>query len=103
NTTITRLLTEGTGAAARIAAVEVIDPEGRHQTLTADAFVLALGSFSALLARPLGIRLLVYPGKGYSATFTVTDPFAAPTVSLTDDGHKLVISRLGDRLRVAGT
>lgn len=103
NTTVTRLVPEGTGAAARVAAVEVVDPEGRHQNLTADAFVLALGSFSAQLARPLGIRLLVYPGKGYSATFPVTDPAAAPTVSLTDDGHKLVMSRLGNRLRVAGT
>lgn len=102
NTTVTRLVPEGTGAAARVAAVEVIE-EGRHQTLTADAFVLALGSFSAQLAWPLGIRLLVYPGKGYSATFPVIDPAAAPTVSLTDDGHKLVMSRLGDRLRVAGT
>lgn len=102
-TTVTRLLAEGTGAAARVAAVEAIDQEGRHQRLAADAFVLALGSFSAQLARPLGIHLLVYPGKGYSATFAITDPAAAPTVSLTDDGHKLVMSRLGNRLRVAGT
>lgn len=46
---------------------------------------------------------MIYPGKGYSATYTVTQPQLAPMVSLTDDGHKLVISRLGDRLRVAGT
>jgi D-amino-acid dehydrogenase len=55
------------------------------------------------LLAPLGIRLLIYPGKGYSATYPILDPDAAPTVSLTDDGHKLVFSRLGDRLRVAGT
>jgi D-amino-acid dehydrogenase len=47
--------------------------------------------------------LLLYPGKGYSATFEVSDPSLAPQVSLTDDGHKLVISRFGNRLRVAGT
>ncbi|GIZ52026.1 D-amino acid dehydrogenase [Noviherbaspirillum aridicola] len=103
NTGITRLLREGSGAAARIAGVEVIDPQGRHQILQADAYVMAAGSFSAPLLQPLGIRLMIYPGKGYSATYRVINPDAAPTVSLTDDGYKLVLSRLGDRLRVAGT
>lgn len=103
NNTVTRLLTEGSGAAARITGVEVIDEHGRHQTLRADAFVMAMGSFSVPLLKPLGIDLLIYPGKGYSATYAVTNPTAAPTVSLTDDGYKLVVSRLGDRLRVAGT
>jgi D-amino-acid dehydrogenase len=103
DTTITRLLTEGTGAQAKITGVEVINPEGRHQVLRADAYVLALGSFSTPLAKPLGVDLMIYPGKGYSATYTVTNPDLAPTVSLTDDGYKLVLSRLGDRLRVAGT
>jgi D-amino-acid dehydrogenase len=103
NTMITRLIPEGTGASSRIAAVEVILPDGRHEILKADAFVLALGSFSQPLAKPLGIDLLIYPGKGYSATYTVTNPDGAPTVSLTDDEYKLVISRLGNRLRVAGT
>ena len=103
NTTVTRLLVEGAGAAARIAAAEIIDGDGRHRTLRADAFVVALGCFSQPLLKPLGIDLLIYPGKGYSATYRITDPSAAPTVSLTDDGHKLVFSRLGDSLRVAGT
>lgn len=103
NTTVTRLLTEDAGAAARITGVEIIDPEGRHQVLRADAFVVAMGSFSAPLLKPLGIDLMIYPGKGYSATYPVINPDVAPTVSLTDDGYKLVISRLGDRLRVAGT
>lgn len=103
NTTVTRLLTEGTGAAARITGVEVIDALGRHTTLRADAFVMAMGSFSQPLCKPLGIDLMIYPGKGYSATYKITDSKLAPTVSLTDDGYKLVVSRLGDRLRVAGT
>jgi D-amino-acid dehydrogenase len=103
DTTVTRLLTEGTGAAANITGVEVIDEHGRHKVLHADAFVMAMGSFSVPLLKPLGVDLMIYPGKGYSATFAITDSDAAPTVSLTDDGHKLVISRLGDRLRVAGT
>ncbi len=103
NTTITRLLTEGTGAAAKITGVEIIDAEGRHKVLRADAFVLAMGSFSVPLVKPLGIDLMIYPGKGYSATYKVTKEEGTPSVSLTDDGYKLVISRLGDRLRVAGT
>lgn len=103
NTFITRLLSEGSGAGAKITGVEAIDPEGRHQVLRADAFVMAMGSFSVPLLKPLGIDLMIYPGKGYSATYAITNPDAAPTVSLTDDGYKLVVSRLGDRLRVAGT
>ncbi|MET0981878.1 MAG: D-amino acid dehydrogenase [Telluria sp.] len=99
NMTVTRLLVD----AGRVSGVEVIDGEGRHQVLHADAFVVALGSFSTALLAPLGVSLMVYPGKGYSATYPIIDAAAAPTVSLTDDGHKLVLSRLGSRLRVAGT
>lgn len=72
-------------------------------TLAADAFVVALGSYTPLLLRPLGIRLPIYPAKGYSVTIPLSAESAAPTVSLTDDGAKLVFSRLGQRLRVAGT
>ncbi len=103
STTVTRLITEGSGAHAKVTGIEVIDAEGRHRTLHADAFVMAMGSFSVPLLKPLGIDLMIYPGKGYSATYAVKNPDAAPTVSLTDDGYKLVLSRLGDRLRVAGT
>jgi D-amino-acid dehydrogenase len=73
------------------------------ETLTADAYVIALGSYSPLLLKPLGINIPVYPAKGYSATFALDAGSPAPTVSLTDDGHKVVFSRLGNRLRVAGT
>jgi D-amino-acid dehydrogenase len=71
--------------------------------LTADAYVLALGSYTPLLLRPLGIHLPVYPAKGYSATLDLAQTSVAPSVSLTDDGHKIVFSRLGQRLRIAGT
>lgn len=75
--------------------------------LAADAYVVALGSWSPLLLKPLGIGVPVYPAKGYSATIPLTAGEVtndlAPTVSLTDDGCKIVFSRLGDRLRVAGT
>jgi D-amino-acid dehydrogenase len=97
--TVTRLLAE----AGKVSAAEITDGEGGRQVMRADAFVIALGSFSAALLAPLGIGLAIYPAKGYSATYPILDPDAAPTVSLTDDGHKLVMSRLGSRLRVAGT
>ena len=71
--------------------------------VTADAYVVALGSYSPLLLRPLGMRIPVYPAKGYSVTIPVDGIAMAPTVSMTDDGHKIVFSRLGQRLRVAGT
>lgn len=103
NTTVTRLISEGSGASARVTAVEVIDAKGFHQTLQADAFVMALGSFSVPILKPLGIDLMIYPGKGYSATYPIVNAQLAPTVSLIDDGYKLVLSRLGDKLRVAGT
>ncbi|RZI71836.1 MAG: FAD-dependent oxidoreductase [Variovorax sp.] len=71
--------------------------------IDSDAFVLALGTASHMLARRLGLRLPVYPLKGYSITLDV-DPTAgaAPTVSITDAAHKVVFARLGNRLRVAG-
>jgi D-amino-acid dehydrogenase len=69
-----------------------------------EACVVALGSYSPLLLAPLGIRVPVYPLKGYSITLPLgAGAQAAPTVSLTDEAHKIVISRLGERLRVAGT
>ena len=103
NTTITRLVVERIRGAERISGVEIIDSEGKHRMLHADAYVMALGSFSVQLLKPHGIHLMLYPGKGYSATYGITQSLAAPIVSLTDDEHKLVFSRLGQRLRVAGT
>jgi D-amino-acid dehydrogenase len=74
-------------------------------TLQADAYVVALGSYSPLALGPLGVSIPVYPLKGYSITLTLGPEHAeaAPTVSLTDEAHKIVISRLGNRLRAAGT
>lgn len=70
-------------------------------TLAADAYVVALGSYSPLFLRPLGIRLPVYPMKGYSITLPAND--FSPKLSITDGKYKIVFSRLGDRLRIAGT
>lgn len=99
STRITRLLCEQ----GKVTGVEVIAPDGHYEIVRADAFVVALGSYSPELLRPVGVRCMVYPAKGYSATFPVIDPEQAPTASLTDSGHKIVFSRLGDKLRMAGT
>jgi D-amino-acid dehydrogenase len=74
-----------------------------NEILKADAYVVALGSYSPLLTRPIGVELPVYPAKGYSASVDILDPARAPTVSLIDDSAKIVFSRLGGRLRIAGT
>ena len=70
--------------------------------VTADAFVLALGSYSPKLAIDLGIRLPVYPVKGYSITVPVADASRAPVSTVMDETHKIAITRLGDRIRVGG-
>jgi D-amino-acid dehydrogenase len=95
---IERLATGG----GKLAGVLVAN-EGASELLTADAYVVALGSYSPLLLKPIGIDLPIYPAKGYSATLTLAENTQAPTVSLTDDEFKLVFSRLGNRLRIAGT
>ncbi|MDE0207947.1 MAG: D-amino acid dehydrogenase [Candidatus Tectomicrobia bacterium] len=69
----------------------------------ADAGVVALGNESSALLRPLGIRLPIYPVKGYSLTFPVGDWDGAPVVPMSDDGHHVALVRIGDRVRVAGT
>ena len=87
----------------RIISVVLADAEGRDDRISADAYVVALGSYSPLLLRPLGISIPVYPLKGYSITVPLEPGDEAPTVSLADDDYKLVYSRLGNRLRAAGT
>ncbi len=88
--------------AGAVSGAYVKSPGGR-KLITADAYVVALGSYSPLALRPLGLRLPVYPAKGYSATLPLSKASVAPSVAMTDDGHKIVFSRLGQRLRIAGT
>lgn len=73
------------------------------ETVVADAYVVAAASYSRALLAPVGCDVPIYPAKGYSITIPLAPDAPAPTVSITDDGHKLVYSRLGSRLRVAGT
>lgn len=79
------------------------NPVGSARSITADAVVVACGSFSAPLLRRVGVDLPIYPGKGYSATFRILRPERAPSVSVIDDSRKIAITRLGDQIRVAGT
>jgi D-amino-acid dehydrogenase len=92
STDITRLRVEG----GRITAVETSSGDK-----TADAYVMSMGSYSPLLLRPAGINVPIYPMKGYSITVPAWE--GAPQVSITDDEKKVVISRLGNQVRAAGT
>jgi len=71
--------------------------------LTADAYVLAMGSESAPLARKIGVNLPIYPIKGYSLTIPVGNQPNPPRVASLDADNLLAISRLGDRVRVTAT
>lgn len=86
-----------------VAAVRVTPRGAAPERLAADAFVLAMGSYSPLLARPLELELPVYPVKGYSLTVPISDEARAPRSSIVDEDHKVAITRLGSRIRVAGT
>ncbi|MEO8058752.1 MAG: D-amino acid dehydrogenase [Burkholderiales bacterium] len=72
-------------------------------TLKADAYLVALGSYSPLLLKDGGIRIPVYPVKGYSITVPITDASGAPESTVMDESHKVAVTRLGDRIRVGGT
>jgi len=88
--------------AGRVAGIRTAGG-GRRQTLAADAYLLCAGSFSPLLAAAAGERLPIYPVKGYSVTLPLAEPSGAPRTSITDESRRIVVSRLGGRLRAAGT
>jgi D-amino-acid dehydrogenase len=71
--------------------------------LKADSYVLALGSYSPLLLRPLSVHLPIYPIKGYSLTVPITLPEIAPESTVMDETYKVAVTRLGGRIRVGGT
>jgi D-amino-acid dehydrogenase len=94
NTGIDRIVTDGT----RVSGVAT-----SAGMLQADAYVLALGSWSSRLVAPLGISLPVYPVKGYSITVPIKDASGAPESTVMDESYKVAITRLGSRIRVGGT
>ncbi len=83
--------------------VQIANADGVISELRSDAYVMCLGAYSPQWAKLLGQTLRIYPAKGYSVTLPVINEAASFNVSLTDDEYKLVFSRLGDRLRIAGT
>ena len=100
--------------AIKSVAVKAINTEARGlnkhkneasqvKNLSADAYVVACGSYTAPLLRRVGVDVPIYPGKGYSATFKILKPQLAPNVSMIDDQAKCAITRLVYQLRVAGT
>ncbi|MCK1705070.1 D-amino acid dehydrogenase [Bradyrhizobium sp. 146] len=70
--------------------------------IRSDAVVVALGSYSPLLLKKIGIKLPIYPVKGYSLTIPITDTSRAPESTVMDETYKIAITRLGDRIRVGG-
>jgi D-amino-acid dehydrogenase len=93
-TTIERLIADASGVTGVVTGAGV---------LRADAYVVALGSWSPRLLRPLGLSIPVYPVKGYSITVPISDPDGAPVSTVMDESYKVAITRLGDRIRVGGT
>jgi D-amino-acid dehydrogenase len=105
-------LAEGLGVKFRYGVnIQGIASDGQRITgvrtdagvLTADRYVVALGSYSPLLLKPVGIHIPVYPVKGYSITLPITDKQFAPESTIMDETHKVAVTRLGDRIRVGGT
>ena len=100
NTTIEAIRTED----ERISSVVVKRKDAvTYDAMSADAYVVALGSYSTPMLRTIGLSIPVYPAKGYSATLSTAGFAGAPKVSLTDEAKKIVFSRIGERLRIAGT
>jgi D-amino-acid dehydrogenase len=94
DTSINNILTDG----KKITGIET-----DKGTIYADRYIMSLGAYSPLLLRKIGIRLPIYPMKGYSISIPIANANAAPMTSITDQGDKVVYSRLGNILRVAGT
>lgn len=93
DTTVNGLRREG----GRIAAVRTSQGE-----VGADVYLVAMGSYSPAVVAPLGLRVPVYPVKGYSITVPIATAEHAPVSTLLDESYKVAITRLGDRIRVGG-
>ena len=73
------------------------------QVFKADTYVMAMGSYSPILARSIGVDLPIYPIKGYSLTIPIGNHQAPPTIASVDETNLVAISRFGDRVRVTAT
>ncbi|MES2400283.1 MAG: D-amino acid dehydrogenase [Pseudomonadota bacterium] len=68
-----------------------------------DRIVMCAGLASAQLLRPLGLKIPMAAVYGYSISAPIREPLNAPRSSLMDERYKVAISRLGNRVRVAGS
>lgn len=91
------------GSGQTISGARVLDKFGEKKIKHADAYVLATGSVTDALLRPIGLGVPIFPVKGYSLTVPVSNPSLAPQVCITDENGKVAMSRLGNFLRMAGT
>jgi D-amino-acid dehydrogenase len=104
DTAIEALRVEKSSNGGRISSVVVKQKDAvSYEAMSADAYVVCLGSYSTPMLKTIGISIPVYPAKGYSATLVTEGFTGAPQVSLTDEAMKIVFSRVGDRMRIAGT
>ena len=81
---------------------ETIHYAQQKETLIADHYVVALGSYSRVLLQNLALNIPVYPVKGYSLTVPVINSAAAPVSTVMDETYKVAITRFDDRIRVGG-
>jgi D-amino-acid dehydrogenase len=109
---LARICRDKLGVTVRLGArVRALRADGNRVTaaetsagvFTADAYVLTLGVGAPRVARTIGVRLAVYPAKGYSSTFPVRADGLAPTVPGVDEQWLVGWSRQGDRLRLTST
>ncbi len=70
---------------------------------TADAYLVALGSYSKAMLKQVGLEIPVYPIKGYSLTLPIKDVERAPQSTVMDETFKVAVTRFDDRIRVGGT
>jgi D-amino-acid dehydrogenase len=85
--------------ALEAAGDRVTSVKTRRGSISADGFVLALGSYSPFVARSIGVRLPIYPVKGYSMTIPTDGHNGTPTVPVLDEHHLIAFSRFGNRFR----
>ncbi|WP_067861793.1 D-amino acid dehydrogenase [Neptuniibacter marinus] len=82
---------------------EVVSVSTSRGKMTSDAYLVALGSYSTLMLSKIGLKVPVYPIKGYSLTIPIIDPSKAPTSTVMDETYKVAVTRFDDRIRVGGT
>lgn len=84
--------------------LRAIQPDmGKPQEGRFDAVIVCGGLESAALLRPLGLRIPLVAVHGYSISAPIREPLNAPRSGLMDERYKVAISRLGNRVRVAGS